>query len=55
MNTLIEQTGEKSERLDSKREKEFGKTKNEVEGYGEGGRLNGRNKLQSLTQKKNTK
>jgi hypothetical protein len=38
--------------LDTKREDEIGKTKNEIEGYGQEGGLNGSNKLQNLTQKK---
>jgi hypothetical protein len=51
MDTLIEWTVtcEKSERLGTKREEELGMTKNEVEGYGKGGKLDGCNRLQSLT------
>jgi hypothetical protein len=45
------QTSEESERLDNKRKEEPGKTKNEVLGYGQTGRLNGWNELRSLTQK----
>jgi hypothetical protein len=37
--------------LDAKQEKELERAKNEVEGYGQTGSLNGCNKLQSFKQK----
>jgi hypothetical protein len=37
-------------RLDTNPEEKFGKTKSEMEGYRQAGRLNGSNKLQNLMQ-----
>jgi hypothetical protein len=38
--------------LDTRREDVLGKTKNEAEGYGQAGRLDGCRNLQSITQRK---
>jgi hypothetical protein len=46
------QTSEKSERVDTEWEEILGETKNELQGYGQAGRLNECNKLQSVMQKR---